>query len=584
MTGFRGVALTLLFTGAAALASLLARPGIYATPYLVFSAAVLATVWFVSFRHSMITLFLGALFVNYYLRPPYGHFSLTVEELVRSLIWIGIGGFFTYMADRLQASESRARKVLAGIAEGFFILDNDWNVAYANDSAAELAGKPVKEITGENFWVLTPEARDTVVEQQFRRCSGESVRVQFESRSPYGSRWLQFRAYPFSEGISVFVQDITEAREREDKLRSSLERLAQAHKAAQMGTFEWSAKSNEIVWSDDTYRIHGVTREQFDGKFETWAKHIHPEDRPAVLAKMGKAVENKSEFLVEYREVWPNGETHWYGVHGQVMVDERGDATGMVGVCSDVTDRHLEEETLRRSEKLAVAGRLAATIAHEINNPLEAVTNLIYLLRQDRGKKSDAKEMLRLAEEELARVNQIAKQTLGFYRDRNVPEAIDVVQTLEELLAILRARIASKQISVVREYENACLLKGLRGELRQVFSNLLTNAIDASPTGGKLIVRVKPERSAERITSVHIEVEDFGGGISPANQKRIFEPFFTTKSDIGTGLGLWVTKELVEKHGGTIVFRNSQNGSSGTCFAVVLPGPGYSGRSASLAG
>jgi PAS domain S-box-containing protein len=571
LTGFRSTAVTLLATGLAAALSVAAVPAIYTTPYMLFSGAVIVSVWFGSFRHALLSLALGGLFVNYFLRPPYGQFSLTSEELTRAVVWIVMGGACALLVEKLRASEGRSRKVLAGIAEGFFILDSDWNVIYANDSAAEMAGKSAIEMTGQSFWDLVPAAKETVIEQQLIRCAGEAVRVQFESRSCRG-RWLQFRAYPSSEGLSVFFQDISEAKEREDKLRSSLERLASAHTAAQMGIFEWNVKTNEIIWSEDTYRIHGLTREQFDGKFETWAKTIHPEDLPVVLDKIQEAIDKKSEFLAEYREVWPNGEIHWFGAHGQAMVDEQGNATGMVGICSDVTHRHLEEEALRRSEKLAAAGRLAATIAHEINNPLEAVTNLVYLMRRDPGVKPDTQDLLRLADEQLARVNHIAKQTLGFYQDRNVPEAVDVVQTLEGLLSILQSRINAKQMRVEREYENACLLSGFRGELRQVLSNLLTNAIDASSGGGKLIVRVKPERSGSAIACMRIEVEDFGVGIQPGDHAKIFEPFFTTKSDVGTGLGLWVTKELVEKNGGAISFRsNCQNGNSGTCFSVTLP-------------
>lgn len=564
--------MTVLATGLAALLSLAAVPAIYSTPYMLFAAAVIASVWFCSFRQSLLTIGMGAVFVNYFLRPPYRHFSLQPGELLRAAVWLIVAGGFAFLVSKLRESESQARKVLASITEGFFIVDRDWNLVYINDSGAHWAGKPSHAMIGRNYWEVVPEAKGTVVEQQLRRCAAEGVPVQFENRTQRLQRWLQVRAYPFPEGISVFFQDISEAKEREDKLRSSLDRLAKAHKAAQMGIFEWNVKTNEIIWSEDTYRIHGVTRDEFDGKFETWAKSIHPEDLPAVRAKIQKALENKSDFLAEYREVWPNGEIHWFGAHGQMMVDERGDATAMVGICSDVTHRHLEEEALRRSEKLATAGRLAATIAHEINNPLEAVTNLVYLMRQDPGIKPDTKDLLRLADEQLARVNHIAKQTLGFYQDRNVPEAVDVVQTLEGLLSILQSRINSKQIRIERDYENACLLNGFRGELRQVLSNLLTNAIDASPSGGKLIVRVKPERNGDQIARVHIEVEDFGSGIHPGDQTRIFEPFFTTKSDFGTGLGLWVTKELVEKHGGTIAFRsNCQDGMSGTCFSVVLP-------------
>ncbi len=572
LTGTRALIVTMLVTGLAALLSLATRPAIYSTPYILFSGAAIASVWFGSFRHGLLSLLMGALFVNYFLRPPIGQFSLTPEELLRTAVWLGIGGLFVFLAGRLRASEGEARKVLAGIAEGFLILDRAWNVVYVNGSGAQLAEKSVRDMTGKNFWEVVPEAKGTVIEQQLKRCAGEAVRVQFESRSLHRGRWLQFRGYPFSEGISVFFQDISEAKEREDKLRSSLDHLAAAQKAAQMGTFEWSVKTNEIIWSEDTYRIHGLTREQFDGKFETWLKSIHPEDLPEVLAKIHKALDEKSEYYAEYRVVWPNGEIHWFGGHGQVMVDERGNAAGMVGICSDITHRHLEEEALLRSEKLAAAGRLAATIAHEINNPLEAVTNLVYLMRRDSGIKSDTQEMLRLADEQLARVNHIAKQTLGFYQDRNVPEAVDVVQTVEGLLSILQSRISAKQIRVEREYENACLLSGFRGELRQVFSNLLTNAIDASPSGGKLVVRVKPEKEGNQVAGMRIEVEDFGSGIQPDDRERIFEPFFTTKSDFGTGLGLWVTKGLVEKNGGAISFRsNCQEGISGTCFSVVLP-------------
>jgi PAS domain S-box-containing protein len=586
LTGSSAIVLTLAMNAAAALLSLVAtRWTNYSTPFMVFTGAMIVCAWLGSFRDGALTAIIGAFFANYYLMHPQSGWSLGWADLSRTLAWLAFALGLAFLLAHLRKSQDNARRVLGSIGEGFCVLDRNWKVVYINDPGALLIGKKKGEIIGRTYWELTPEAQGTIVEQHLRRSAAEGVPVQFETRLPRQLRWLQIRACPFAEGLSVFFQDITAAKEREETLRSVLDRLSRAHKAAQMGAFEWNLNTNELVWSEDMYRIHGLTREQFDGRFETWTKSIHPDDLPAVIAKIQKSVDEKSEFHTEYRAFGPEGEIRWFGGHGRVMLDENGKAAGMAGLCSDITQRKLEEEALRRSEKLATAGRLAATIAHEINNPLEAVTNLIYLLRRDRNTKPDAKEMLRLAEEQLARVNHIAKQTLGFYRDRNVPEAVDVVQTLDELLAILQARIASKQISIVREYENACLLNGFRGELRQVFSNLLTNAIDASPAGGKLIMRVRPQRAAERIASVQIEIEDFGSGIQPGDQDRIFEPFFTTKSDVGTGLGLWVTKELVEKHGGTIAFRsNSQNGNSGTCFSVVLPGPGNARHPATFAG
>jgi PAS domain S-box-containing protein len=582
LTGRGAIVLIVVANAAAALSSLVAiRWTNYSTPFVFITAAVIICSWIVSFRAAAVTAILGAAFANYFLMHRTPGWALDWTHLSRTCVWLAFALALSLLLDRLRRSQDQARKVLSSIGEGFCVVDHDWRLVYVNDPGAQLIGKEKPEIVGRTYWNLVPEAKGTAAEHQLQKSATEGVPVQFDMCSGSPPRWLQIRACPYAEGLSILFHDITAAKEREETLRSVLDRLSRAHRAAQVGAFEWNLTTNEIIWSEDTYRIHGLTRDQFDGKFETWAKSMHPEDLPAILSKVQKSVEEKSEYYAEYRVLLPDGDVRWFAGHGRVILDERGKAAAMAGLCSDITQRKVEEDALRRSEKLATAGRLAATIAHEINNPLEAVTNLIYLLRRDRDTKTESREMLRLAEEQLVRVNHIAKQTLGFYRDRNVPEAVDVVQTLDELLAILHSRIASKQISIAREYENACLLDGYRGELRQVFSNLLTNAIDASPSGGKLIVRVKPQRVADGIATVHIEIEDFGSGIQLADQERIFEPFFTTKSDVGTGLGLWVTKELVEKHGGRIGFRsNSQNGSSGTCFFVVLPGPGNSKRSA----
>jgi signal transduction histidine kinase len=241
----------------------------------------------------------------------------------------------------------------------------------------------------------------------------------------------------------------------------------------------------------------------------------------------------------------------------------------MVGIGMDITRRRMEEEALRRTEKLAATGRLAATIAHEINNPLEAVTNLMFLIGRDDSIQGDSKQMLSMAEEQLNRINHIAKQTLGFYRERSTAESVDVVQTTDDLLAIFKPRLGGKHLQLIKEYEAVQPVQAFTGELRQVISNLITNAIDASSQGGKIVVRV---HNAHHKPGVCVEVEDSGSGIKPGDQERIFEPFFTTKADIGTGLGLWVTRQILEKHGGKIEFHSStEEGRSGTCFHVYLP-------------
>jgi signal transduction histidine kinase len=256
-----------------------------------------------------------------------------------------------------------------------------------------------------------------------------------------------------------------------------------------------------------------------------------------------------------------------------VVEDGQGRAARLLGITSDVTERRREEEALRRSEKLAAAGKLAATIAHEMNNPLEALTNLLYLARQDADIKKDTQELLRLAHEQLSRVNYIAKQTLGFYGELS-SQTVDVVEVMEKTLVMYQSRISAKQVCVEKKYESDGLVRALAGEMGQAFSTLLANAIDASPAGAELLLRIQPDNLPDdkHTPAVRIEVEDFGPGIPLADQLHIFEPFFTTKSYVGTGLGLWITKQIAQKRGGRIEFRSScEPGKNGTCFSLVLP-------------
>jgi PAS domain S-box-containing protein len=467
------------------------------------------------------------------------------------------------------AEREKTEQILASITEAFCVLDHNWNVAYINDVGVRIIGRPREEIIGLNHWEVVPESRGTIVEEEYRRCVREGVPVQFEVPWRRLGIWLQVRAYPSAEGIGILFNDITAAKRNEEELRSALDRLAIAHKAAGIGTWDWNVRTNELIWSEEILRIHGVSDGEFDGTLPGWLRTIHPEDLKRVQTKVQNALAEKGEFYVEFRVLWANGEQRWVSGQGCVLADGDGSPERMIGIGMDITRRRAEEEALRRTEKLAATGRLAATIAHEINNPLEALTNLMYLINRDESIQGDSRRMLAMAEEQLNRINHIAKQTLGFYRERSTAEAVDVVQTMDELLAIFKPRLGGKHLQLTTEYEKVRPVQAFTGELRQVISNLITNAIDASSFGGKIVVRV---HCAHHKPGVCVEVEDSGSGIQPRDQERIFEPFFTTKADIGTGLGLWVTRQIIEKHGGQIEFHTSTDeGRSGTCFHVFLP-------------
>jgi signal transduction histidine kinase len=241
---------------------------------------------------------------------------------------------------------------------------------------------------------------------------------------------------------------------------------------------------------------------------------------------------------------------------------------------TDTHDQKLAEDALRKSEKLATAGRLAASIAHEINNPLEAVTNSLYLALQDDSLRATTKEYLQTAEQELRRVAHITTQTLRFHKQSISPAATDICDIVDSVLALFGRRLASKNIRVNAECERGAVATCFSDEMRQVIANLVGNALDAMPHGGVLRVRVKKATSwsQQGLHGVKIVIADSGHGIPPGVRERIFEPFVTTKDATGIGLGLWVTEGIVKKHRGSIRVRSRvQTPCPGTVFAVFIP-------------
>jgi len=259
------------------------------------------------------------------------------------------------------------------------------------------------------------------------------------------------------------------------------------------------------------------------------------------------------------------------------MRDSRGKIVGVVLVFRDATLERQSQELLRKSEKLAASARLAATVAHEINNPLEAIGNLIYILAGMADLPPSAYEHLALAEQELERVSHITRQTLGFYRESREPDQVEIATLVDSVLNIFSNKFKSKNIAVERDFHECPPVRGLAGELRQVVANLVNNAADAVHEGGSIRIRVACVESVEGKVA-QLSVADDGPGIPPSLRDRIFEPFFTTKKDVGTGLGLWVTKEIVDRHNGRIEVHSwsengsrSENGASGATFKVYLP-------------
>lgn len=256
----------------------------------------------------------------------------------------------------------------------------------------------------------------------------------------------------------------------------------------------------------------------------------------------------------------------------QPIRNPKGKTSGIIVLGVDVTERSRAEHALMQAEKLSAVGRLAASIAHEINNPLEAITNLLYLIESTTDE-NQRKVFLKTAQQELDRVAKITVQTLRFNRESARPATVFIEDIVENVLTLFRGRLHNSDIVIDRQYRTRGEVVGLDGELRQVFVNLVSNALDASPQGGRIVVRIhdsKDHRTA--VTGVRVLIADTGVGIPPENTKHLFEPFFTTKDRTGTGLGLWVTKTILEKHDSRIAVRSRVGREDhGSVFSVFFP-------------
>lgn len=268
--------------------------------------------------------------------------------------------------------------------------------------------------------------------------------------------------------------------------------------------------------------------------------------------------------LIDYRE------------HLEMLVKERTSQlqSAYAQLEADIAERKLAQQALLRSEKLASAGRLAASIAHEINNPLEAVTNTLYLARMSTADPESVRKYLDMADDELKGIAHITRQALGFYRESNAPVLTSVTAVLESAMDLLSGKIKAKHVEIQRQWDSTVKISAVAGELRQVFSNLLVNSLDAIGENGTIKIRVSPgARLRSGIRCVLVTVADNGRGISPEERQHIFEPFFTTKGTVGTGLGLWVSKQIIDNHGGVIRVRSccKEEGRRGTTFSILLP-------------
>lgn len=370
--------------------------------------------------------------------------------------------------------------------------------------------------------------------------------------------------------VCVFSASIARQRSQaESKAGEARRRMAAIVESSDDAIFSTTRNGTITSWNHAAEALYGYSAEEILGR--NIALVVPPERAHEVYRHRARL--NRGEYIESFQteRMRKDGSRASILLSISPLRNHKGEIIGSSGIARDITSQKRAEDTLRRNEKLATAGRLAAGIAHEINNPLEAVLNLLYLARRDPLR---SEQYLSAAEKEVQRVAAIAQQTLGLVRDASSPMTLSLAEILDDVLQLYGRKLSAKRIHVEKIYSGDTEIQGFPGELRRLFSNLVVNAVDAMAEGGRLQLKVARSRewSDHGRTGVRITVADNGSGIPHEEIGHLFEPFYTTKGETGTGLGLWLSQGVVQKHDGRIRVRSSNHPPHrGTVFSVFLP-------------
>jgi PAS domain S-box-containing protein len=368
-------------------------------------------------------------------------------------------------------------------------------------------------------------------------------------------------------GAVLVFHDVAEKRQAQEALQQSEAQFRTL--ADSIPQLVWMANADGwIFWYNQRwYEYTGTTPQQMEGW--GWQSVHDPAELPIVMERWKASIASGEPFDMVFPLRGADGVFHPFLSRAVPLFDSQGRVVRWFGTNTDISAQKQAEEALLRSEKLASVGRMASSIAHEINNPLETIGHAVYLASTDSGISEQGKSYLNMAVQELERVTHITRQTLAFHRENRTPMPIDLRECIDSALKLFANRLRSREITVETRYLEVERVTAHSGEIRQVIANLISNSMDAVPRQGKILLRLSRSIAKDGSRLVRFTIGDTGSGIPRERLEKIFEPFFTTKDVVGTGLGLWITKQIIEKHKARIRVRSKSG--RGTVFSISFP-------------
>jgi PAS domain S-box-containing protein len=481
----------------------------------------------------------------------------------------------------LRHHAAEVERILESIGEGFVTFDREFRYVYVNPPAAAMLGRPREELVGRIPWEIFPEETTKDSRRILEAALGSGVATQYEIHIRGWNRWFENRVYPSAAGLTIFFADITARKEAEEALRQNRDVLTLAMRGGSMGAWSRNLATNEVWWSRELEELFGLEPGAFNRTEAGFFEFVHDDDRGAVRAAVDDAVQNGTDYIVEFRFRHATGEWRWMEGRGRAVYADAGTPLHLYGLGIDVTERKRAELALRDAKAAAESAnqlkdQFLATLSHELRTPLNAILGYACMLRMDSIAPEKRQRAIEVIERNAVAQNRLIEDLLDMSRIttgkvRLDPTAIPVVSVLREALEGVKPAADAKRITLDVDFDPfAGSVMADTTRLQQVFWNLLTNAVKFTPEKGR--VAVASRRSA---MNVEIVIGDSGRGISPDFLPFVFEPFRQGESRFdrahgGLGLGLAITRQLVELHGGTIQ-ASSPGLDQGATFTVTLP-------------